>query len=191
MWTFYWNTECKTFSFIVRFIVMQTICTKSVALQADDDDLMTSVSQSRYWPHISTNRFIGLTLPPSLLFATSCCPFVSFIVRNAPSPPPPHNPFLPSSPFFLLSPSLSARPATTQPLRPPLHPPPLCVCVLIWPCLAWIAVSAHLDQAQLVLPLKAECHYLCCLLSVLSVWETHLHNDVGPISQIFFIVPIN
>lgn len=101
---------------------MQTICTKSVALQADDDDLMTSVSQSRYWPHISTNRFIGLTLPPSLLFATSCCPFVSFIVRNAPSPPPPHNPFLPSSPFFLLSPSLSARPATTQPLRPPLHP---------------------------------------------------------------------
>lgn len=79
--------------------------------------------------------------------------------------PPPFSSqsFLLSLPCFLPSSSLSTLPHSFPP--PPC--PPLRVGVLIWPRLAWIAVYAHLDRAQLVPPLKAECHYCRCLLSVL------------------------
>lgn len=78
---------------------------------------------------------------------------------------------LPSSPFFLRSsspppplPLLSELVSSSDPARP---------------------VGAHLNRAQLVLPLKAECHYRRCLPSVLSVRETLLLNGVCPLSPIF------
>lgn len=127
-----------------------------------DDNLITSVLTTKLLLASYISKKIHRSNPAAQPFVClSCCPFVSFIVPNA---PPPSQSLLP---FFPLSPSLC----------PPCHlkPSPLCVCVLIWPCLAWIAVGAHLDRAQLVLPLKAECHYRLCLLSVLSACLSEGH----------------
>lgn len=146
--------KAKHKSFIVRY--RNTLHYTEV-----DDDSVTS--RGHYWQHTSTNRFMGLTLPPSLCLPFSLS-FCSFIVPNALSSsslPPSSQSLSPSFSFFLRSPSL----CPPHHLSPP-RPSPLCVCVLIWPCSSWIAVGAHLDRAQLVLPLKAGCHYRRCLLPV-------------------------
>lgn len=87
------------------------------------DDSVTS--RGHYWQHTSTNRFMGLTLPPSLCLPFSLS-FCSFIVQTL-SPPPPSP--LPHNPFRLPSLSSSARISLPAPPPIPSTPlPPLCLC---------------------------------------------------------------
>lgn len=87
------------------------------------DDSVTS--HGHYWQHTSTNRFMGLTLPPSLCLPFSLS-FCSFIVQTL-SPPPPSP--LPHNPFRLPSLSSSARHLSARPTTYPLHAPPPSVFV--------------------------------------------------------------
>lgn len=110
------HNHTKHKSFIVRY--RNTLHHTEVV-----DDSVTS--RGHYWQHTSTNRFMGLTLPPSLCLPFSLS-FCSFIVPNALSSsslPPSSQSFSPSFSFFLRS-HLSARPTTY-----PLHAPPPSVFV--------------------------------------------------------------